>query len=78
MEVFLYGELVKLPPDAQVNYERWVELGEVFAHDAFMELDIEEDEIELLVDALFGTGLTRGACRRGSIGDPTDLRVLVR
>ncbi len=29
VEVFLYGDATKLPPDAKVNYERWVELGEV-------------------------------------------------
>ncbi|HGG64696.1 MAG TPA: NAD(P)H-hydrate dehydratase [Rhodobacteraceae bacterium] len=29
VEVFLYGDADKLPPDAKVNYERWRELGEV-------------------------------------------------
>ena len=27
VEVFLYGDPEKLPPDARVNYERWAELG---------------------------------------------------
>ena len=25
VEVFLYGDVDKLPPDAKVNYERWLE-----------------------------------------------------
>ena len=29
VEVFLYGDAEKLPPDARVNYERWEALGEV-------------------------------------------------
>ena len=29
VEVFLYGEVDKLPPDAKVNCERWGEMGEV-------------------------------------------------
>jgi hydroxyethylthiazole kinase-like uncharacterized protein yjeF len=55
-EVFLFGDPAKLPPDAKVNYERWVAMGTVdnlggaprFAHEA-----------DLFVDALFGTGLRR-------------------
>ncbi|WP_435659644.1 NAD(P)H-hydrate dehydratase [Leisingera caerulea] len=57
VEVFLYGDADKLPPDAKVNYERWREIG------ATQELDIEAfREIatpDLVVDSLFGTGLTR-------------------
>src|SRR6056297_4170584 len=56
VEVYLYGEPAKLPPDAKVNHERWREMGAVeplsaapkYAHEA-----------ELYVDALFGTGLRR-------------------
>ena len=64
VEVFLYGDAGKLPPDARVNYERWCEMGEVTAKaiappplldDSF---SIQED-FDLLVDALFGTGLGR-------------------
>ena len=29
VEVYLYGDAGKLPPDARVNYERWCEVGEV-------------------------------------------------
>ncbi|WP_208353034.1 NAD(P)H-hydrate dehydratase [Pseudaestuariivita rosea] len=37
VEVFLYGDPEKLPPDAKVNYDRWRELGQVAAltKDAF-------------------------------------------
>ena len=27
VEVFLYGDPAKLPPDAKVNYERWIRSG---------------------------------------------------
>ncbi len=54
VEVFLYGDPERLPPDAKENYERWLEMGRVMPISEF-----PEDEPELLVDALFGTGLTR-------------------
>ncbi len=56
VEVFLYGEVEKLPPDARVNYERWVEIGEVCSLDA---TEVFNSGAELFLDALFGTGLTR-------------------
>lgn len=57
VEVYLYGDADKLPPDARVNYERWGELGllrrfEEGCADAMRNHD-------LLVDALFGNGLSR-------------------
>ncbi|MCU0905609.1 MAG: NAD(P)H-hydrate epimerase [Tabrizicola sp.] len=70
VEVFLYGDPERMPPDAQVNYERWVGMGEVrsdFGALAGMPTDI-------LVDALFGTGLTRPieAELYGAIDGPLD------
>ncbi|AXT25700.1 NAD(P)H-hydrate dehydratase [Ruegeria sp. AD91A] len=64
VEVFLYGNPEKLPPDARVNYERWETKNEVrvFAVDR---APLEDDflrfpnEIDLVVDGVFGTGLTR-------------------
>ncbi|AJE46358.1 bifunctional ADP-dependent NAD(P)H-hydrate dehydratase/NAD(P)H-hydrate epimerase [Celeribacter indicus] len=59
VEVFLYGDPAKLPPDATVNYGRWAELGsvsELRKTGAWVEPLLQAD---LCVDALFGTGLTR-------------------
>ena len=67
VEVFLYGDPERLPPDARVNYERWRGMGEVRA------ISPEDDvptvhatidsvwETDLFVDAMFGTGLARAA-----------------
>ncbi|MEJ6402322.1 NAD(P)H-hydrate dehydratase [Yoonia sp. 2307UL14-13] len=30
VEVFLYGEADKLPPDAKVNHDKWCELGDIY------------------------------------------------
>ncbi|MEQ8255451.1 MAG: NAD(P)H-hydrate dehydratase [Roseovarius confluentis] len=56
VEVFLYGDPAKLPPDARVNYQRWSAMGKV----GDMSRDIEHREkSDLFVDAVFGTGLSR-------------------
>lgn len=56
VEVYLYGDPDKLPPDAKTNFERWGA--------AVRPLDAyplgESWGCDLLVDALFGIGLTRG------------------
>ncbi|MCK0094192.1 NAD(P)H-hydrate dehydratase [Yoonia sp. F2084L] len=57
VEVFLYGDAQKLPSDAKANYERWVDMGEVAALGT-----IKRDyyhNAELIIDAFFGTGLSR-------------------
>lgn len=62
VDVFLYGDAEKLPPDARVNYERWSELGEVRAltQNSLLRSDANlSGETPLVVDALFGTGLKR-------------------
>ncbi len=51
-EVFLYGTPEGMPPDARVNYERWVAMGEVSRA-------MPGGDVDLIVDGLFGTGLTR-------------------
>ena len=56
VEVFLYGDADKLPPDALVNYERWGEMGEVKKWDVKA---IESANFDLIVDAIFGAGLSR-------------------
>jgi hydroxyethylthiazole kinase-like uncharacterized protein yjeF len=55
VEVFLYGDPEKMPPDARVSYERWRGLGVVRTLSA----DADTWNAALIVDALFGTGLTR-------------------
>lgn len=56
VEVYLCGDPARLPPDARTNYARWTETGRV--------MDIFEFEVrrrwdcDIVVDALFGTGLT--------------------
>jgi hydroxyethylthiazole kinase-like uncharacterized protein yjeF len=62
VEVFLHGDPSRLPPDARVNYERWGTLGKVseLKYDNLFDANanIQGGEI-VVVDALFGTGLTR-------------------
>lgn len=58
VEVFLYGDAERLPPDARVNYERWVGMGEVRPHSAW-QARRGGWQCDLVVDALFGTGLSR-------------------
>lgn len=57
VEVYLYGDPEKLPPDARVNYEKWGRLGEVQSLTA--EAAGKGDRPILMVDAMFGTGLSR-------------------
>ncbi len=56
VEVFLYGDPEKMPPDARVNYERWVEMGEVRPS---VEYDPWSTVAEVHIDALFGIGMSR-------------------
>ncbi|MBS9718597.1 NAD(P)H-hydrate epimerase [Pseudohalocynthiibacter aestuariivivens] len=56
VEVFLYGDPEKLPPDAKVNCARWLEMGEV---GTFEEAPKYTHEADIFVDGLFGTGLQR-------------------
>ncbi|MCE8506882.1 NAD(P)H-hydrate dehydratase [Ruegeria pomeroyi] len=65
VEVFLYGDPEKLPPDARVNYERWLELGEVGSCTEYEQR--KTWQCDLLIDALFGTGLTRGLRELGNL-----------
>ena len=69
VEVFLYGDAEKLPPDARVNYEHWLELGPVEA----MEDEATVAAIEglgkddIVLDAIFGTGLSRSFDALGKV-----------
>jgi ADP-dependent NAD(P)H-hydrate dehydratase / NAD(P)H-hydrate epimerase len=62
VEVFLYGTPEDMPPDARVNYERWLEVGEV-------KHKVPDGNFDVIFDALFGIGLTR------PIADDIDLAV---
>ena len=63
VDVYLYGDVEKLPPDARANYERWLETGEVTSASEVISYGILYDMLEegpdLFVDALFGIGLSR-------------------
>ena len=68
VEVFLYGTPEGMPPDARVNYERWLAMGEVGALVAADLLNgAAEEMVEgwenrnrcVIIDALFGTGMVR-------------------
>ena len=75
VEVFLYGDARKLPPDARVNAERWsrsatmTALGfPAIAAERLVQLrasvspdPAQAERPRLVIDALFGTGLTRPA-----------------
>lgn len=56
VEVFLYGDAGKLPPDAKANCERWCKMGEVA--DLVSSLS-QAEQPDLFADAVFGTGLAR-------------------
>ncbi|MFP3383154.1 NAD(P)H-hydrate dehydratase [Tritonibacter sp. SIMBA_163] len=60
VEVFLYGDAAKLPTDAHTSYLRWSAIGAV---SPLASSTIEERRVsqraDLLIDALFGIGLTR-------------------
>lgn len=58
VEVMLLGDPQNLPRDARSNYERWCLVGEVIPLPSDPE-KFEAWDIDLVVDALFGIGLTR-------------------
>jgi ADP-dependent NAD(P)H-hydrate dehydratase / NAD(P)H-hydrate epimerase len=61
---FLYGDAERLPPDARVNYERWAGMGE--AREIASARLIDHD---LVIDALFGIGLTRCFALSGDLSE---------
>ena len=63
VEVFLYGSPEVMPPDARANYERWAAMGEVKGLPPKFEASLTSSDV--VVDALFGTGLTRPASDLG-------------
>jgi len=85
VEVFLYGKPGKLPPDARANHDRWAEIGAVrkLSFPEVSEADREavmdavyvrpRADRPVLIDALFGTGLSRGLTGLWPILDLTNL-----
>jgi ADP-dependent NAD(P)H-hydrate dehydratase / NAD(P)H-hydrate epimerase len=57
VEVFLYGDPERMPPDARVNFERWRGMGEVKALDTIPRYYCRNRAI--VVDSAFGIGLSR-------------------
>ncbi|MBD3625333.1 MAG: NAD(P)H-hydrate dehydratase [Rhodobacteraceae bacterium] len=60
VEVFLYGDEAKLPPDAAENCRRWREMGEVSGLDE-LTLASYGPHGTVIVDSVFGMGLSREA-----------------
>ena len=60
VEVFLYGDSETLPPDARVNWEMWggSEATKPWDDEGVEDL-LDKDNHDLVVDALFGIGLSR-------------------
>lgn len=57
VDLLLLGNPDCLPPDARVNHDRWTALGSVGRLDLSEPLDL--NGVDVVVDALFGTGLSR-------------------
>ncbi len=57
IELRLFGEPARLPPDARANFDAWREIGAV--HPLEPGFEPSTRGAALVVDALFGTGLTR-------------------
>lgn len=83
VEVFLYGDPDTLPPDAKSNHDLWAGMGEVKPFD--VSVISKGRRPVLMVDALFGTGLSRAipldcavaheAVRKRDVGDEHPWRV---
>ncbi|MGC8203437.1 NAD(P)H-hydrate dehydratase [Aliiroseovarius sp. PTFE2010] len=60
VDVFLFGDPDRLPADARQNYANWQNLGTTQAwNDKAIKERLDASDHDLVVDALFGTGLTR-------------------
>ena len=60
--VFFYGDSDRLPPDARLNFDRWLEFGQVRPFSelrGFLSTVGDHNHPDVWVDAIFGTGLTR-------------------
>jgi len=69
VDVFLFGNADKLPADAKINCLRWMQMGKV---QPMMDTSLQDytalhPGTALVVDAIFGTGLTRPFCNLSTI-----------
>lgn len=61
VDLFLFGRSDRLPPDARRNHDSWAAMGRVRPwDDAAVAAHLAGGEADLAVDALFGSGCTRG------------------
>jgi len=62
VEVFFYGDLQNLPPDAKANAERWIASGgavsPIVPQDG-RDMRLADPAVDVWIDAVFGIGLTR-------------------
>lgn len=72
VDVFLYGDAAKLPPDAKTNHDLWMDMGRV--HPLSSEAIRACPRPDLFVDAVFGTGLTRPL--PDELSDALDMRMM--
>lgn len=61
IDLLLFGDAARLPPDARTNHDRWIKLGQVrpLEDPGALPDDSVAEAPDLIVDAIFGTGLTR-------------------
>ena len=61
VDVVFFGDVDRLPPDARLNHDRWLELGVVtqFDDQAMAKQVRGRDAPDVVIDALFGIGLSR-------------------
>lgn len=57
--VYLYGDPARMSPDAHANFERWCALGAVGGMDPTQVAEGALAQHDVVIDALFGTGLAR-------------------
>lgn len=79
VKVFLYGAHEVLPPDARTNHDRWRMMGDVTVRaidpPPFVDDSLPLGALDLIIDALFGTGLSRPFKGLFAfLADATDLR----
>ncbi|MEO0427663.1 MAG: NAD(P)H-hydrate dehydratase [Pseudomonadota bacterium] len=69
-DLFLFGDLGRLPSDAAENARRWQELGTIMPLTNDPDVwEVEDPDYALCIDALFGTGRVRAMKNMGLVED---------